>query len=162
MHWKANTPTSTIVDDLRKWEKDFPISTRWADVPGQTQVDLQAMHGYQTIGPPKSDWIASVNQMAVRFSTDQILIHPRCTFLQRSIRGGMFNKNRTDFERSSDLGHMDALAALMYALRAQEVTNPYSPDEKNWQNIFIPSAEKDDLELTAEALNPKRFGGFNT
>ncbi len=159
MMWKANTPTSKIVDDLRVWESDYPIAARWADVPGQTQVDLIAIHNYQTSTPPKSDWVASVNQMAVRFSMDQIMIHPRCIFLQRSIRGGMFNKNRTDFDRSLELGHMDALAALMYALRAQDLDNPYGeyvpPD-----NVYLPVRRKDDLDFVGEALNPRRFGKF--
>jgi hypothetical protein len=158
--WPANTPTNTIVQELKDWERDYFISTRWADVPGQIQVDLNSMHDYQIVMPPKSDWIASVNQMAVKFTTDKILIHPKCEFLQRSIRGGMFNKNRTDFERTADLGHMDALAALMYALRSQETENPYREQNRNWDHVFFPTADKTELDLAAEKLNPRTFGKF--
>src|SRR5690606_21319482 len=109
---------------LMEWEHHYEISNRWADVPGQLQVDL-AEQNYIINLPQKSDWKASVNAMSVRFSTQKIKIHPRCVFLRKSCRAGMFNKNRTDFERTPELGHCDALAALMYAVRSQDKTNPY-------------------------------------
>lgn len=159
--WNANTPTSKIIQDLKSWDDEYPIDTRWADVPGQTQVDLLNTYRYTVAMPPKSDWTASVNQMAVKFTTNQVILHPRCLFLQQSLSAGMFNKNRTDFERTVNLGHMDALACLMYAFRTQDVTNPYSSQTEQWANVFIPP-EKQDPEFgeITQAMNPRTFGKY--
>jgi hypothetical protein len=152
----ANTPTSRIVEELRRaWEGDYEIEARWADVHGQTQVDLTQL-GYEVGIPQKSDWLGTVQAMAVKFTQNRIVIDPRCKFLRRSLKAGMFNKQRTDFERSQALGHCDALAALMYAVRSQDRTNPYV----NRPSDRIVTVHKDDspeMEL-ANALNPKTFG----
>jgi len=103
----------------------------------------------------------SVNQMAVMFTTNKVVVQPKCKFLQRSLGGGMFNKNRTDFERTKELGHMDALAALMYAFRTQNVENPYTPQSDVWLNVYVPPKQEDSeyAEIT-EAMNPRGFGRF--
>lgn len=156
--WPANTSTDAIVADLREWDNNFYIQAHWADVPGQLQVDLASQFGYQVSLPQKADWKASVNNMAVRFSTNKIKIHSRCSFLQKSLRAGMFNKNRTDFERTPEIGHCDALAALMYAIRSQDRTNPYAKQSLNRDHIFF--TQKDDDQSLAATLNPKKFGKF--
>lgn len=152
----ANTPTSRIVEELRRaWESNYEIEARWADVHGQTQVDLTQM-GYIIGIPQKSDWLGTIQGLAVKFTQNRIVIDPRCKFLRRSLKAGMFNKNRTDFERSTALGHCDAIAALMYAVRSQDRTNPYV----NRPSHHLVTLNKDDsaeLEL-ALALNPKSFG----
>lgn len=161
--WEPNTSTTEIVRGLKKWDAEYDITARWADVPGQLQVDLQAEHNYQVQIPQKSDWLASVNSMAVKFAQDQILINPRCDFLCRSLRAGMFNRTRTDFERSEHLGHCDALAALMYAIRMANRENPYAADMQFAPNMYIPDhrrAVEGDIGDLGQALNPKRFGRF--
>lgn len=160
MMWPANTSTDKIHEDLMRWEHDYYIHSRWGDMPGQVQVDLSNQFDYQINMPQKSDWKASVNNMAVRFSTDKILIHPRCTFLQKSCRAGMFNKNRTDFDRNTDLGHCDGLAALMYAIRSQDRSNPYTPESGRNDNVFFTTKPSTEIQDLGEALNPKRFGRF--
>jgi hypothetical protein len=160
--WAANTPTSEIVKDLKSWEAQYPISNRWADVPGQLQVDLANQFEYDVHLPQKSDWNATVNNMSVRFAQNKIKIHPKCAFLQKSLRAGMFNKTKTDFERSAELGHCDALAALMYAIRSQNKENPYEIKHTSSMrdNVFIPVKNNNELEEVAKAFAPKRFGGF--
>jgi hypothetical protein len=157
--WPANTPSSKILAELQEWEDGFPIHSRWADVPGQLQVDL-VEQGYEVQIPAKSDWLASVNNMAVLFSTDKIILHPRCEFLRKSCRAGMFNKTRTDFTRTSvDLGHCDALAALMYAVRMQNTENPYGYEQNRPDSFFFMPKEHEVTDL-GEALNPGRFGRY--
>lgn len=160
--WPANTPTSIIRNDLKVWEQSYAIHSCWADVPGQLQVDLSNDWNFNFQLPPKSDWLASVNNMSVKFTTDGIWIHPRCQFLQKSCRAGMFNKNRTDFERTPELGHCDALAALMYAIRVQSRENPYERyrQEGHHHNIFFQPKKEEELQDIGQALNSVRFGKF--
>ncbi len=158
--WAANTPTSTIVRDLKVWDQSYNIHSRWADLPGQLQVDLGHEHGYEVQIPQKSDWLASAQAMSVKFSTDKIMIHPRCEFLQKSCRAGMFNKNRTDFDRSPELGHCDALAALMYAIRSQNRDNPYERAHARGAENFFFIPKPDEITDLGSALNPTRFGRF--
>lgn len=157
--WPANTSTDIIYNGLQEWEEAYPVQTRWGDVPGQLQVDLASQYDYQINLPQKSDWKASVNNMSARFSTNKILIHTRCTFTQKSCRAGMFNKNRTDFERTPDLGHCDALAALMYAIRSQDRSNPYEKSVPSRDHVFFLPKPNESEDL-GEMLNPKRFGNF--
>lgn len=156
--WPANTPTSNIIEGLRDLAKGRPIYGWFADVPGQLQVDLVSAYGLEIAVPPKTDWQSSVNAMSVRFSTGKVLLHPRCLFLRQTCRAGTFNRQRTDFERTESLGHMDALAALMYALRVQDRENPYQGSELPRDRYFVSTPADEELDL-ATALNPKSFGG---
>ncbi len=122
----VNTPTSVIIEGLQKLEKGHQIHQRWFDAPPQlVSIDL-AQIGYYASVPIKTDWMAAVNNMSSRFSQGKVLVHPRCKFLIQSLRSGIFNKTKTDFERTLTLGHCDALAALMYGIRHQDRSAPYS------------------------------------
>ncbi len=158
--WDANTPTSRIVQDLRDWEDDYHIQHRRADVPGQTRVDLMNEHNYEVSSPEKSDWLAGVTGMASRIAQEKVRIHPRCAFLIRSIKGGIFNKQKTDFERTRELGHCDALAALMYALRGSNVYGLNLPkiNSHSMANQYIDVRKQTD-NMTALAAG-KAFGKF--
>lgn len=152
----ANTATSEIIAELRGMEGEEAV-TRFADVPGQLLVDLNS-GGYITNAPIKDDWKAGINQMNVRFSTDKVKISPRCQFLIMSLESGTFNKTKTDFERTSALGHCDALAALMYGLRSRSGSNPYGAPIRayNHPSQFIVPRETD--APLAKAVSPKNFG----
>ena len=78
----------------------------------------------------------------------------------------MFNKTRTDFERTDALGHMDALAAAMYGIRMNDKTNPYA-DYKHTPSIdrfvnpeIIKEMDTDPLAVKVFGDGPKRFGSF--
>ena len=156
----SNTSTDKIVESLKEWDETNPVLTKWADVPGQLQVDLNSEHDYQIQVPPKSDWLSSVNTMAARFSTNKIRVSSSCPFLRKSIKAGMFNKTRTDFARTNELGHMDSLAAIMYGIRCQNKENPYqsgvySPSSTRFDN---PESMQDAAGL--ESLGGKGFGKY--
>lgn len=158
--WPANTPTDIIKKGMKDWEKAFPIHARWADVPGQLQVDLN-QGDYAIALPQKSDWRSSVNAMSVKFSQNRIMIHPRCEFLRKSCRAGMFNKTFTDFGREShsEIGHCDGLAALMYAIRCQDRTNPYVNRPTN-DKLYVRHSDDSDLMKFSDSVGGKRFGAF--
>ena len=158
--FEPNTSTDDIVGELWKLEAGYSIDQRISDCPGQLLIDLNETHAYQVIMPNKTDWQAGVNQMAVLFSLDQILIHPRCKFLIQSCRSGTFNKNKTDFDRTSTLGHCDALAALMYAVRSQDKSNPYQFTNRTSENFWIPQ-EQGEPSLALKSFGQrKQFGAF--
>jgi hypothetical protein len=165
-----NTGTKKIMAKLSEWNALWHI--KCADVPGQTLVDLYELENMSVkdrdswITPPKHDWLAGVQSMANLFDMDQIWIHPRCKFLIRSARSGVFNKNRTDFERFEEedgIGHCDALAALAYANRIQERSNPAREmGLTNTDNIFTMNTTESNKELgdlTAMFDNPKFASG---
>lgn len=177
--FEPNTETDTIVAGCFEMERQVPDGhwfsreagmrvNRVADAPGQVQVDLGA-RGYQTAMPIKLDWQAGVNGMAVDVKQSKVLIHPRCKFLRLSLKSGSFNKQRNDFARTKALGHMDGLAALMYALRSQSRENPYPQNTFARQDYWVPQASKPpEAEIAAALLDspmparftPKRFGTF--
>ena len=167
----ANTSTDVIVRTLKTWDDVANSAVKvpvWADVPGQLQVDLLNLFDYQVQIPQKTNWLGAVNTMASRFATKNIRIKPKCKFLIDSVRSGMFNKNKTDFARTSELGHMDALAALMYGIRSLNRENPYAAhydqDPFNQpvhsQNMFIPSQAHEENNVKIFGEGPKKFGSF--
>ena len=131
-HWVSNTPTPTIVEGLRDLIKrnNVKVDTVYADVPGQIAVDLNNNYDFPIVAPYKNDWLSGVNNLAAAFHADRVVIKPNCELLIRTCYAGMFNKNRTDFTRTDDLGHCDALAALMYALRSQDRSMPWQEPER--------------------------------
>ena len=157
----ANTPTDDIVTEMWRVESGYDIEQRVSDAPGQLLIDLNETHNYQVVMPQKNDWRAAVNQMSVIFSTDTILIHPRCKFLIQSCRSGTFNRNKTDFERTVALGHCDALAALMYALRSINRESPYTNLGNYSSNVWMPPvAQVPTLDVREFGALRKKFGSF--
>ena len=164
--WDENTGTDVIVQGLKEWDaflckgERSNVPPRWADVPGQLQVDLLNMFDYQVQLPPKQDWLGAVNTMAARFATKKVKIRKRCKFLVGSIKAGMFNKTKTDFARSIEWGHMDALAALMYGIRCLNRESPYeSHNAVHNSNIFINPDVFKEQEKNANDFGGKVFGG---
>jgi len=167
--WDPNTPSKVIVPALRERDEywrdlvygadPWPVAPEWvADLPGQTRVDLEQSFKFPTRPPPKEDWQSGVNQMQVRCSQDKLRIHPRCKFLRLSCRSGTFNKQKTDFARTKTLGHMDALAALMYALRTQNRANPWPDQLASRDQYFKRQDPPTEEERIAKAIQPKSFG----
>lgn len=173
----ANTPTASIVDGVYDMERLIPEGSshrRWADCPGQTQVDLSDAHAFAVSVPLKDDWQAGVNAMQLRFTWNEIEVDPSCKLLIASLESGQYNKQRTDFGRTKALGHCDALAALMYGNRMADQVNPYDRLYESPDKTFVRPAADSDIVQVAKAMQPrtfrteftsdgfrsKRFGGF--
>ena len=160
--WQANTPTSEILEGIQPWIDAHGITEIHADVPGQLQVDLVEHCDFSLKLPPKDDWKAAVNNMAVYFSLGQIWISPDCTYLILCCNSGTFNKQKTDFARTNVLGHCDGLAALMYAIRVQDTENPYQNIIKgpmHSDGTFALPGTDDKIDVST-TIQPKRFGSF--
>lgn len=162
-----NTPTDKIIMAAEEMEafltgkappKWMDGPDRVTDAPGQVQVDL-AVKGFAAIAPEKKpgSWEAGINEVRVAFRQGQIEVHPRCVQLINTLNFGMFNKTRTDFERTDELGHLDAFAALMYMWQDRNTKNPYP--KHHGKSRFLYHIPKEDLE-PEEALNDALFPDF--
>jgi hypothetical protein len=163
--WDENTGTDVIMKEIKEsgWLDYIRLDQDpvWADVPGQLQIDLERDHNFIVHLPPKQNWLGSVNTMAARFATKNVKIKPRCKFLIASVRAGMLNKTKTDFERTKALGHMDALAALMYGIRVLNRESPYLDGYvKQTDNLFVnpDTIKKQEIEMDSNMLGLKTFG----
>lgn len=174
----SNTPANEMIKVARAaWGQDlggpqdkFPQQANGInpevrlDAPPRQLIDMIGSDAFHATLVPKDDWQAAVNQMAVRFSERgaqaraKILIHPRCTFLRLTARSGTFNKQRNDFNRTESLGHMDALAALMYALRTQNRLSPWPAITYDRDHILKTKQEVAEMEVVARAMQGKTFG----
>jgi hypothetical protein len=125
--FSPQTPSLEIVRSLKEWLIKQP--TVVADIQGNTRIDMSAL-GLQTIEPVKDKFESTVTFIRNAFYQDQLLINPRCKLLIETCENGMFNKQKTDFERSSTLGHLDTLMALVYLLRSVDKTRDLRPKPK--------------------------------
>jgi hypothetical protein len=56
-----------------------------------------------------------VNRLNLLVEAGRLVVHPRCKLLIQTLKNGVWDKNRSEFGRSEiGLGHMDALASLIY------------------------------------------------
>jgi hypothetical protein len=155
-----NTPTSNIWPKVMEWRsaRRIPIDNVRADAPGQTIVDIAGVYKETIALPNKEDWQASINFMNVSFGQGLIEIDPDCKFLIESLRSGTFNKQRNDFARSKTLGHCDAIACIMYALRHYDKNNPYPQATPPADAYFY--RPKDDGDEMLTGMVGKAFGNF--
>ena len=126
------TPTPVIAERFQEWSGTDALTL---DAHGQTQVDLADLN-LKVANPLKADFQAGLQLINASFHNDEILIDPSCELLILSLKTGLLNKQRTDYERSQKLGHCDAVAALIYALRAvdrQTDLRPKLPKSRYFQ-----------------------------
>lgn len=132
---EINTSTEEIVSVCRdlegrnsvKWLNHTP--SRVVDAPGQLHVDLKRM-GLECVLPSKGkDSVEDgIQALRVAFLRDIVEIHPRCKHLIQTLKYGMWDKSRKDFQRTPALGHCDMLAALSYSFRhINRRSNPFPP-----------------------------------
>lgn len=88
--------------------------------------DLFDLHGMRFMPTRKDDADAALNKVRIMLQNEQIIINPRCTTLIHHLEAGVWNKNKSSFERSADNGHYDACDSLKYLVRnIQTNKNPY-------------------------------------
>jgi hypothetical protein len=133
-HFLSGTPNSVIAPALKQMGEGFVVARYWLDVPGQTAVDLQKDYGLLVTLPQKQDADAALNALRLAFTNNQIEISPECVKTIGCVSAALWNRNRTDWERTEKHGHADALAAMVYAWRMLDKRNPYPTeyDPKVW------------------------------
>jgi hypothetical protein len=129
----TQTATSEIVKRALEMEGGRNIS-RFVDAPGQLCIDLATTYNYPCSPPEKLEFEHNIHRLQTAFYKDQVLVHPSCKLLITTLRSGQLNKQRTDFSRTSEMGHCDALAALIYGIRhadRRRVEKPRKPGTFN-------------------------------
>lgn len=124
------TPTTEIVKRALEMEGGRTLS-RFVDAPGQLFIDLASTYNYSCFPPEKLEFEHNIHRLQTAFWKDQVIVDPACKLLITTLRSGQLNKQRTDFSRTRDMGHCDALAALIYGLRhadRRKVEKPRKPD----------------------------------
>ena len=88
--------------------------------------DLHKLHGLTFIPTAKDDAEAALNNMRIMLKERRVIINPRCKTLIFHLRNATWKKGKTEFARSPDAGHYDAVDALKYMVRNINTTrNPY-------------------------------------
>jgi len=95
-------------------------------------ADLHQLHGLSVMPTRKDDNALAVNEVDILVRNLQIRIHPRCKRLIKECTTVLWNKQRTDWERTSD-GHGDVLKSLVYMARnIMRHRDPRPPAEHPW------------------------------
>lgn len=158
----ANTPTTEVVKAFKEKWGHLNLTRHVIDAPGQLYVDLQSQHKLTFTKPAKDDWETAINNVANRFTHRKVKVHPRCKLAIRTCQSGVFNKHRTDFDRSIALGHMDAMAALMYGIRSLDRSSPFGAEAIEHDSFFVrPGVKPPDIIKhlkIAKSTGYKKFG----
>lgn len=87
--------------------------------------DLMNMEGINFSPIRKDSLLAMVNLARLIFVNKRIKITPSCQYLRDCLLYGLWNEKRDGFLRSDSLGHLDALASLIYGVRViDKISNP--------------------------------------
>jgi hypothetical protein len=127
------TPSSEILDGFRSLEGSRTCN-RFIDAPGQLLVDW-AFAGFSAALPPKDSFQAGLQLIRTAFYNNEVLVNPKCKLLIKTLKTGLLNRSGTDYERTEELGHCDALAAAIYGLRTVDKINdprPRSLSQDKW------------------------------
>ena len=87
--------------------------------------DLIQLHDLPFIATNKESLHEMVNLVKIWVGNGRVKVHPRCKLLIGSLESGIWNEQRTQFDRSKVYGHYDALAALVYLIR--NIDDSYNP-----------------------------------
>lgn len=152
------------VKEQNLWGSQQP-TLRVTDV-SDIQNDLNITHNLPFTSVAKSELHSMVNKLNLMVGAGRLIVHPRCRLLIQTLKNGIWDKNREEFAHSEiGLGHMDAVAALIYlhlAFESYYNVNPIpltaptftnvdlhgSRDAVNasvWQKVF-PPPKQDSLE----------------
>lgn len=133
--------TDTIARDIARIKKelwgDLPVFRSICDsISRQIIIDLNGHDkikeaGIAFVNPQKVDREAMVNQLIVSMSQGQWVIDPGCKVLIDTLQTGTWQTSaatgKREFARLGDIGHCDALAALVYFQRGLITSmNPFN------------------------------------
>lgn len=146
------------------WGSQKPV-LRISDI-SDIQADLNVTHNLPFVSVSKLELHAMVNRLNLMVNSGRVVVHPRCKLLIQTLKNGIWDKNREEFAYSEiGLGHMDALASLIYMNLAFESYYNVNPipmaaptftnidlhgnygqqSENHWSKVF-PSPKQDEPE----------------
>jgi hypothetical protein len=135
------------------WRQTRWSPIRYSDTDLRLIADLGSDHGLAFAPTAKDEKEAQVNELRRFVQAGRVRIHPRCVNLLHDLQTTIWNKARTEWERTSDGHHGDGVDALLYMLRnAPRNDNPYPPKYATVDPVthLIPDeAEDPDPSLSA-------------
>ena len=123
--YDSNTSTNIIAACIATLQQshDVPVNHVWLDAHGQTLVDLRKTHGLTVNLPPKQDRESAIRALNTAFYCNQVLVNQQCQHTIKALRSGMWNDRGTDFVRTTEFGHLDAVMATVYGFRVAGLVN---------------------------------------
>jgi hypothetical protein len=121
----ATTPSSVMVAKIQEVWGSYN-ATYIVDIQGNTRIDMSGL-GLSTCAPIKDKFDSTITYIRNQFYNDKLVINPKCKQLIETLRSATFNRNKTDFQRTSTLGHADSLMSLVYLLRSIDTTTDLRP-----------------------------------
>ncbi len=107
------------VKEFNLWGSQKPC-LRVSDI-SDIQADLNVTHNLPFVSVSKMELHAMVNRLNLLVNSGRVIVHPRCKLLVQTLKNGIWDKNREEFAYSEiGLGHMDAIASLIYMNMAFE------------------------------------------
>lgn len=149
---------------------------RFSDVAPRVLADLTQLYGitfYPTANDNPDAQIAHVRRM---LQAEQVVINPACRTLLKTLHMARRTKNQKDFVRGEEIGHADALMALVYMARnVNRTSNPFpqgapyaglegigspklTPNAQLFKDAWAPSP--DQTRFAKKDANPFRFKRF--
>lgn len=119
----------------------------------QVLAELASEHGYAVMPSRKDDKAMAVDALNTLLRQRRIIIHPRCVRLQEQLGSTLWNRSRTEWERTAR-DHGDLLDALVYLtrnIRWHRDCRPKAPKE-----LFRGIQPQDDRSSLARAFAGRR------
>ncbi len=132
----AGNSTQEIAKEIkdterRLWQVRAPYK-RVSDTDLRLIKDLKDMHGLRFVKTEKDNKEAQINALRILIKNKQIMIHESCTQLISQLKYGQFKvsgSGNRDFRRTAEMGHCDAIDALLYLIRNINKTRNPIPEE---------------------------------
>lgn len=137
----ARTVERVKAKETSLWGAHKPHS-RIADNDPQIIADMGSLGLY--VSPTmKNDKEAQINSLRTMFAQDKVRIHKRCQVLIHQLKVGIWNNQRTDYERLPGAGHLDGVDALTYGNRMIDRNHNPVPEHLGYtsQTHFIPPSK---------------------
>lgn len=166
---ERNAPTPRVAQAVRDCErrafegltfwKDKAFAEnpfqRFSDVDARLIMDLNRLHGLKIAHADKDGKDAALNAVRNAFHSDWIEIQSTAPIVAQHVESAMWNKTRTDYERSDILGHCDALDCLKYMVRhVNRNLNPMPP----YGIVLAQGVPLKDIQFRPEHMQTQRAG----
>lgn len=138
-HVEGGQNTEEIAQIIQKtetelWGKQTPYK-RISDTDLRLIKDLKDLHELKFIKTEKDNKDMQINVLRIMCKNIQIRIHESCVNLINQLKYGQFKVSAAgyrDFKRTAELGHSDAIDALLYLIRnINKTRNPIPEDSYN-------------------------------
>lgn len=126
-------------------EKQAPYS-RVSDIDLRMIADLRAEHGVSVAPAAKDDKEAAIHALRNAIQRGKFIVDPvGAAELVQHIEKAVWNKQRTDYERSEIFGHFDLVDAAIYLTR--HISRNRNPFPFEWTSrpgaeVFVPAEQR--------------------